>query len=90
MHQHNFADETPYISSLDAVSKYPETCTALACRLQGSQLEFAAPWGLADVTAFVVRPTPHFAQSERYLAVYRRRVTAKKWSVTWPAVKSYT
>ncbi|EOH85184.1 hypothetical protein UAS_02086 [Enterococcus asini ATCC 700915] len=87
MHQHNFADEEPYTSSLEAVSKYPETCTALACRLQGKKVEFVALWGLQDLANFRVRPTPQFAQSERYLQVYRQRVAKKNWATLWPALK---
>lgn len=90
MHLHNFSDEVPYTSSLDAVSKYPETCTALACRLQGTQLELVAPWGLQDLANFEVRPTPHFAQSERYLAVYRQRVAQKNWQKDWPLIQIYS
>ncbi|MDT2757178.1 nucleotidyltransferase family protein [Enterococcus asini] len=89
MHRHNFAEEVPYVSSLDAVSKYPETCTALACRLENGQLVFKALWELKDLANFEVRPTPHFSQNEEYLAVYQKRVTAKNWPTFWPDIKIY-
>lgn len=89
MHRHNFEEEAPYTSSLDAISKYPETCTALACRLENEQVVFKALWGLADVANFEVRPTPQFRKNTDYLAVYKRRVAAKNWPAFWPAIKIY-
>lgn len=85
MHTHNFSDETPYQNTLDAVSRYPETCTALACRLtDDGKVHFEPLWGLADLATFQVRPTPHFTQKPAYLAVYQQRVTRKNWQENWP------
>ncbi len=85
MHTHNFPDESPYRYTLDAVSKYPETCTALACRLnEAGYPELRALWGLEDLAAFEVRPTPHFSRSPRRLAVYNQRVAGKNWQESWP------
>ena len=45
MHQHS-PGTAPYRSACDAVSKYPEQCTALAVRLRkDGQLELFLPYG---------------------------------------------
>lgn len=88
MHTHNFSEEPSYTGTLDAVSKYPETCTALACRLDDAGYpQFRALWGLADLAAFEVRPTPHFLSAPRRMAVYQKRVAAKNWQESWPQLK---
>lgn len=83
MHIHSPQTE-PYTSSQDAVSKYPETCMALAVRLlPDQQLELFAPYGLADVLDFQVRPTPHFAKNPERMQVYRDRLAKKNWQEKW-------
>ena len=60
MHQHS-PGTAPYRSACDAVSKYPEQCTALAVRLRkDGQLELFLPYGTKDIEDFIVQPTPHF------------------------------
>ena len=60
MHQHS-PHTAPYSSSCDAMSKYPERCTAVGLRLnEKSVLELFTPYGLEDILNFQVRPTPHF------------------------------
>lgn len=87
MHQHNFPDGLPYQNTLDAVSKYPETCTALACRLNSEgKVEFYSLWGVADLANFAVRPTPFFRESPEKMAIYQRRVQGKKWQEKWPQI----
>ena len=44
MHQHS-PHTAPYQSARDAVSKYPERCTAIAARLQDGELELL-PYGM--------------------------------------------
>lgn len=90
MHTHNFPDELPYRNTLEAVSRYPETCTALACRLaDDGTVQLKAMWGLKDLANFQVRPTPHFALKPEYLAVYKRRVAGKNWQQNWPQLTIY-
>ncbi len=84
MHQHNFAEEPPYTSTFDALTKFPERCTAVAARMNQGKLELMAPFGWQDICSFRVRPTPHFAQNEQYLAVYRQRQAMKQWQKIWP------
>lgn len=83
MHRHNFSDEKPYRSTYDAVSKFPERCTAIGVRYKAQKLELLAPFGLQDIVEFRVRPTPHFLQNETYLALYRKRQKQKNWPVRW-------
>ena len=52
MHQHS-PHTTPYTSSRDAMSKYPERCTAVGLRLnEESDFELYAPYGLEDILNF--------------------------------------
>lgn len=90
MHQHS-PNSLPYTSSCDAISKYPETCTALAARLtEVGELEMFAPYGLDDVLAFVIRPTPHFLADSDRMALYRNRLNKKNWARKWPNLKILT
>lgn len=84
MHGHN-ADTKPYQNAADALAKFPETCTALACRLQeNGRVEVLAPHGLQDLFAFYVQPTPHFKAHPKRLAKYQERVQQKRWQEKWP------
>ena len=83
MHQHS-PHTAPYSSSCDAMSKYPERCTAVGLRLnEESALELYAPYGLEDILNFQVRPTPHFLENEDRMELYRTRLTKKNWQEKW-------
>lgn len=86
MHQHS-PHTAPYQSSCDAISKYPERCTAIAVRLLEDDLEIFAPYGLEDIVNFMVRPTPHFIVHPERLALYRQRVSSKNWTDKWPQLQ---
>lgn len=87
MHQHS-PGTAPYHSACDAVSKYPEQCTALAVRLRkDDQLELFLPYGTRDIEDFIVQPTPHFLASPERLAVYTERMRKKDWKRKWPALQ---
>lgn len=78
----------PYQSSVDAISKFPETATALGVRLdEGGQLILAAPCELEDVLAMRVKPTPAFSSNVELMKVYRRRQEQKRWTAKWPKVR---
>lgn len=78
----------PYQSSVDAISKFPETATVLGVRLdEGGQLILAAPCELEDVLAMRVKPTPAFSSSVELMKVYRRRQEQKRWTAKWPKVR---
>ena len=87
MHQHS-PGTAPYHSACDAVSKYPEQCTALAVRLRkDGQLELFLPYGTKDIEDFIVQPTPHFLASPERLAVYTERMKKKDWQSKWPPLE---
>ncbi len=49
---------TPYSSSLDVISKFPETATALGIKLDDkNNLILTAPFGISDVVNLEVKPT---------------------------------
>ena len=83
MHIHS-PNTQPYTSSKDAMSKYPECCTAIGLRLlEDDKLELFAPYGLADIRAFQVRPTPHFLADAERKKLYMERICKKNWQAKW-------
>lgn len=90
MHIHS-PNTQPYTSSKDAMSKYPECCTAIGLRLlEDNQLELFAPYGLADIRAFQVRPTPHFLADAERKKLYMERLSKKNWKAKWPQLSFET
>ena len=90
MHIHS-PNTQPYTSSKDAMSKYPECCTAIGLRLlEGDKLELFAPYGLADIRAFQVRPTPHFLADAERKKLYMERLSKKNWQAKWPQLSFET
>ncbi|MBP0725320.1 nucleotidyltransferase family protein [Bacillus sp. RG28] len=80
----------PYISSVDGISKFPETATALGVKLdQKNNVILAAPWGVKDVINFEVKPTPYFLESTELENIYDTRVVKKNWDSIWKKVKVY-
>ena len=83
MHQHS-PYTAPYTSSREAMSKYPEQCTAVGLRLnEESTLELFAPHGLEDIIKFQVSPTPHFLENEDRMKLYQKRLSKKNWQEKW-------
>jgi len=77
MHLHS-PHTAPYTSSRDAMSKYPERCTAVGLRLnEDSTLELFAPYGLEDILNFQVSPTPHFIENGDRMKLYQERMSKK-------------
>ena len=90
MHIHS-PNTQPYTSSKDAMSKYPECCTAIGLRLlENDKLELFAPYGLADIRAFQVRPTPHFLADAERKKLYMERLSKKNWQEKWPQLSFET
>ncbi|HLQ70361.1 MAG TPA: nucleotidyltransferase family protein [Bacillota bacterium] len=74
----------PYSSSTDAMSKFPETATALGVKLNNADnLMLAAPHGVDDVIHLRVRPTDHFAASKERMVIYKDRMRNKHWKRIW-------
>jgi len=81
-------NEPAYESLSDALSKWPETATAVAVRIdEAGQFEVIAPHGLTDLFRLIVAPTPHFENGR--LARYRERVEQKSWRKTWPLLRVF-
>jgi len=82
MHQVNGIP--PYISCEDAISKFPETATALGLTLsEDNDIRLTAPWGVDDAVNGIVRPTPFFQETPDRLTLYRSRLLQKNWSRQW-------
>lgn len=77
----------PYSSSVDAISKFPETATSLGVTLnEKSNVILTAPCGIEDVLSLQVRPTAHFLESKERLHIYTNRVIKKNWKSKWPSI----
>ena len=84
MHVRN--GDAPYASATEAVRYWPETATAVAARWESADTcEIAAPLGLDDLFALLLRPTPHFSGARR--GRYEDRLRAKKWTASWPRLQ---
>jgi uncharacterized protein len=80
----------PYSSSVDAISKFPETATALGVKLDDREnVKLTAPCGISDVINLEVRPTPFFTETEERVEIYEDRLTKKNWKSTWNNLKVY-
>jgi uncharacterized protein len=74
----------PYTSSEDAISKFPETATALGVKLEkGNNLILTAPCGIEDVLNLEVKPTPFFTETKERAAIYEDRIVKKNWKAIW-------
>ena len=83
MHRHS-PGTAPYKNAREAMSKYPERCTAIGLRLHAdATLEPFAPYGLEDIFNFQVSPTPHFLENEDRMKLYQERLSKKKWQEKW-------
>lgn len=84
MHARN--EDPPYASTEDALRHWPETATAVAVRLTPQGLDVVAPYGLDDLFALIVRPTPAFAGDKR--SVVQTRMREKRWLERWPRLRA--
>jgi hypothetical protein len=81
MHARN--GDPPYVSASDAMRHWPETATAVAVRrTRDDGCEIAAPLGLDDLFACLLRPGPRFLAEKR--SVFADRVESKGWLKAWP------
>jgi hypothetical protein len=77
----------PYSSSIDAISKFPETATALGVSLdEQNKVILTSPCGIKDVLSLQVKPTPHFLETKERIHMYNKRVNQKKWQSKWPNI----
>lgn len=83
-------DIPPYSSAIDAISKFPETATALGVKLDKKDtLILTAPCGVSDVLNLKIRPTPYFMNNKGLSCIYNKRITKKNWTATWHKIKVY-
>lgn len=83
---HLLNGDPPYNDTSHAMTHWPETPTAVAIRLNETGTpELLAPFGLDDLFALIVRPTPH-AKAHK-MAAFRDRVRRKDWRTKWPKLK---
>jgi hypothetical protein len=82
---HIASSEPAYDSLEDAISKWPETATAIIVRLDGEgKLRFISPYGFDDLLRMIVTTTPHFRFKPE---VVGKRLKEKKWLATWPRLR---
>jgi uncharacterized protein len=80
----------PYSSSIDAISKFPETATSLGVKLdEKNDIILVAPWGVDDVINLEVKPTPYFKESKERAQIYEERIAKKNWKDIWYKVKVF-
>ncbi|MBH0170063.1 nucleotidyltransferase family protein [Fictibacillus sp. 18YEL24] len=81
-------DFEPYTSTVDAISKFPETVTALGVRLnEQGEVILTAPCGIEDVLSMEVRPTDSYRRTEDRRNKYKERVKKKNWEAVWYKVR---
>ena len=79
---------SPYTSCEDAISKFPETATALGVKLdKENNLVLTAPCGIEDVLHLEVKPTPFFTETKERAAIYEERIVKKNWKAIWHKIK---
>ncbi|WP_299741941.1 nucleotidyltransferase family protein [uncultured Rossellomorea sp.] len=85
---HVINDIPPYISSEDAISKFPETATALGVKIdKNNRLILTAPCGIDDVLNLELKPTPYFQETKERIAIYEERIIKKNWKAIWHKIK---
>ena len=72
---------SPYASTLDAITSFPTTATAVGLRPHNDALEFCAPFGLSDLLNGVVRPN----KKQITQPIYEQKVN--RWTAVWPGLK---
>ena len=79
MHARN--GDQPYLSSKNAMAHWLETPTCVGVKVcDGGALSVIAPYGVEDLLALEVRPTP---SGVRKPDIYRDRIDKKGWLKSW-------
>ena len=85
---HSVNNTSPYTSSVDAISRFPETATALGVKLDvKNNVILTAPHGIDDVVNLRVKPTPFFCGQKEQMKIYEERIREKNWQVVWDKVE---
>ncbi|RUT35966.1 nucleotidyltransferase family protein [Paenibacillus zeisoli] len=82
---HKVNNLPPYLSSVDAISKFPETATSIGISLSSvGEVLLTAPWGVQDLVHLRVKPTPFFRAAPNGAQIYEQRIAQKQWTRQWP------
>lgn len=74
----------PYQSCVDAISKFPETATALGVKLnEKDEIILTAPCGIDDAINGIIRPSPNFMKSRGAYEIFVARIFQKNWKQKW-------
>ncbi len=85
---HAYNGHEPYRDMLDAATHWVARCNAVALRLGADDtLEILAPFGLEDVFAMRVHPTPIYLTTPARTTRFYEMVHAKRWNLRWPGVR---
>ncbi len=85
---HSVNNISPYTPSIDAISRFPETATALGVKLdEGNNVILSAPHGIEDVVNLRVKPTPSFYGQKEQMKIYEERIRDKNWRAVWNKVE---
>lgn len=80
----------PYVSSVDAISKFPETATALGLSLDDrGEVVLTAPCGIEDVLGLSLKPTLYFKETNERARIYEERILKKNWAKIWSKITVY-
>jgi hypothetical protein len=71
----------PYKSTVDAITTFPTTATAVGLQPSLASLELCAPCGLSDLLGSIVRPNKKQITRE----IYEKKVN--RWTSLWPQLK---
>lgn len=78
---HKINNDEQYEDLYDAISKWPETASAMLIKKSVDETyTIIAPFGYDDLFRLIVRPTPHFMGK---LDRYRQRVLEHNWKEKW-------
>jgi uncharacterized protein len=81
---HLKSGHTPYISTVDGLSHFPEVCTAIGTYLDlGDKVRLVAPYGIDDLVNLVVRPTSFYTSKDKKSIYEQQRIKTKKWDQKW-------
>jgi len=78
----------PYQSCVDAISKFPETATALGVKLnERDEIILTAPCGIDDAINGIIKPSPNFLNSMEAIEIFEARLLQKNWKQKWPMLQ---
>ncbi len=80
-------NDSQYSSLEDALSKWPETVSAILVRKDSNGMyKIIAPYKYDDLFRLIVVPTPHFKNK---IEKYRERINKKQWNEKWKKLKIF-